>query len=133
MAESKLQSQLRAAFAFKCIKQAQALNSDQQKEVKSYLQALPAMIQMNGFGQAIAFYKAHPEGKRGGEAYQLIYGWLSSWLKQQAIYSQDLIQAICERDMASYQLATAETQALLVWLKKFARAYLQVDESTEGA
>jgi CRISPR-associated protein Cmr5 len=128
MAEMKLQSQLRAAFAFNCIKQALALDSDQQRELKSYIQALPAMIQMNGFGQAIAFYKAHPEGKRGGKAYQLIYSWISSWLKQQSIYSQDLMQAIVEQDMASYQLATAETLALLVWLKKFARAYLTAEE-----
>lgn len=132
MAEIKLQSQQRAAFAFACMQSALKHENSVQKELKAYIQALPAMIQINGFGQAIAFYKAHPESKRGGKAYQLIYSWLSEWLKKQNIYQKDLMVAICDGQMNEYQLATAETQALLVWLKKFARAYLAIDDSVKG-
>lgn len=132
MAEIKLQSQQRAAFAYACMQNALKLDNSVQKELKAYIQGLPAMIQMNGFGQAIAFYKSHPESKRGGKAYQLIYSWLSDWLKKQSIYSKDLMSAICDGQMSDYQLATAETQALLVWLKKFARAYLAIEDSSKG-
>lgn len=120
----QLQSQLRAKFALSRILEAQKLSTDEQKELRAYIQSLPAMIQINGFGQAIAFYKSHPVSKKGGIAYQAIYSWLGKWLNEQKIYSGDLLQSICEQDMAKYQLATAETQAILVWFKKFARAYL---------
>lgn len=131
MGDLKLQSQQRAAFAHQCIVEALKTDSSIQKEVKSYIQSLPAMIQMNGFGQAIAFYKSHPPSKRGGTAYQMLYTWLSNWLVQQNIYSNDLMTAICNESMQHYQLATAETQALLVWLKKFARAYLDIKKNSE--
>ncbi|KKO48129.1 hypothetical protein VT06_13290 [Arsukibacterium sp. MJ3] len=114
------------------ITEAQSWSKDEQKELKAYVQSLPAMIQINGFGQAIAFYKAHPAAKKGGKAYQAIYSWISTWLNQQQIFSTDLMQAICNNDMAKYQQATAETQALLVWFKKFARAYLITDDANGG-
>ncbi|MDP5134275.1 MAG: type III-B CRISPR module-associated protein Cmr5 [Paraglaciecola sp.] len=123
----QLQSQHRAKFAMSCITGVQNWPIEEQKQLRAYLQSLPAMIQINGFGQAIAFYKSHPASKKGGKAYQAIYTWLSKWLNEQKIFSGDLMQAICTNDMAKYQLATAETQALLVWLKKFARAYLLDD------
>ena len=120
----QIQSQRRAKYAFKCINEAQKLDNDTQKEIKTYVQKLPSMIQMNGFGQAIAFYRAHKLDGKGGMAYQTIYSWLSKWLIEESIYTEDLMTSICNNNMQKYQLATAETQALLVWMKKFARATL---------
>ena len=129
MSEVKLQSQLRAAFAFQCIdKASKSMLQSELKELRSYIQKMPAMIQMNGFGQTVAFYKAHMGQQKGAIAYQMLYSWLSTWLKEQEIFKQDLMQAICEGSMHQYQLATAETQALLAWLVKFARAYIKSEE-----
>jgi CRISPR-associated protein Cmr5 len=132
MSNTQLQSQMRANYAYECINQCQQWDKDTQKQLKAYVQSLPAMIQMNGFGQAIAFYKSHPQNKKGGIAYQAIYKWLSAWLNQQGIYQQELMDAICQGSMQDYQLATAESQALLVWLKKFVRAYVVTDDEPEA-
>jgi CRISPR-associated protein Cmr5 len=132
MSNTQLQSQKRANYAFECINHCLKWDNDTQKQLKAYVQSLPAMIQMNGFGQAIAFYKSHPESKKGGKAYQAIYNWLSAWLNQQGIYQHELMDAICQGSMQDYQLATAESQALLVWLKKFARAYVVTDDEPEA-
>jgi len=42
------------------------------------------------------------------------------------------MDAICQGSMQDYQLATAESQALLVWLKKFVRAYVVTDDEPEA-
>lgn len=123
-------AQLRAKYALDKISSVKKREDSLQKQIHAYVHSLPAMIQMNGFGQAIAFYKAKGQAANVGQAYQLIYQWLSEWLINQQIYDQELMEAVCSNSMQDYQLAAAETQAILVWLKKFTQAYLK-DESEE--
>jgi len=120
----QLQSQARAKYAYECISFVLANKGLDQKSIRSYVQSLPAMIQTNGFGQALAFYLAN---KKSSGEYKKIYEWVQEWLRLQNIYPGDklLMACIAEGSMHQYQLATAETQALLVWLKKFARAELE--------
>jgi len=99
-------------------------NKKMRAEYKSYAAAFPAMIHMNGLGQAAAFYKS-----KGG-THARLYKLLSDWLcrDDQPFSGQtDLINAMSESDMQTYRLAQAEAQALMDWVKKFAKAYL-VDE-----
>lgn len=93
-------------------------------QYKSYTSALPAMIHINGLGQAAAFYKS--KGNTHKEIYQLLSDWLTKQPKQPYINSQenDLITCITASDMHTYRLAQAEAQALMDWVKKFAEAYL---------
>lgn len=103
------------------IKRCQAKISKAKEEYKSYASALPAMIHMNGLGQAAAFYKSK------GNTHALIYQLLSDWLTQanQPYAAQDdLITAVARQDMHRYRLAQAEAQALMDWVKKFAKAYM---------
>nr|CAA6829883.1 MAG: Type III-B CRISPR module-associated protein Cmr5 [uncultured Thiotrichaceae bacterium] len=111
-------------------------------EYKSYANALPAMIHMNGLGQAAAFYKAKGSVKQDkikkgefdkGFAYRKLYELLSGWLIQaDQPYrkpenhegSWDLMKGITQNNMHDYRLAQAEAQALMDWVKKFASAYL---------
>ena len=132
-------SQQRAAYALSSINDMkEVLNSEQQKAFKSYVQALPAMIQMNGLGQAIAFYRSHftatDKSKKGAVAYAKLYDILAQWLcgdKALAIYSKgDLLEHIVNHDMHQYRLAQSELQSLLVWLKKMSVAL--IDDSNEG-
>lgn len=108
-----------------------------QKEYKSYASGLPAMIHMNGLGQAAAFFKS--KGGTHGELYDLLSGWLcsdkNSDLPVQP-YSdcKDLLEGITTKDMQSYRLAQAEAQALMDWVKKFAKAFMtDEDKDKEGS
>ena len=100
------------------------ISRTQRSEYKSYASALPAMIHINGLGQAAAFYKS-----KGG-THKELYKLLSSWLTQENqpyAGKDELLAGIVECDMHRYRLAQAEAQALMDWVKKFAKAYLSED------
>jgi CRISPR-associated protein Cmr5 len=100
-----------------------------QKEYKSYASSFPAMIQMNGLGQAAAFYRSKgAEDNPKGKAYKALYDLLSGWLSgpgQPYYESSDLLTGITRQDMHAYRLAQAEALALLGWVKKFAKAFME--------
>ncbi|WP_404296457.1 type III-B CRISPR module-associated protein Cmr5 [Halomonas sp.] len=139
--KSMLIEQARAAHALKWIQQANgAIKQSERSELKSFTRRLPGMIQVNGFGQAVAFYYAK-QGK--SEAYRSVYSLVESWLCGPhahesvtgtplfAAYAEQapaLLTAITNEDQHRYRLAQAETQALLRWAKKFAEA-LVADEA----
>lgn len=99
------------------------------KEYKSYASAFPAMIQMNGLGQAAAFYRCRGAEKDAkGIAYRALYNLLSGWLAQPGqpyAGCADLLVGITSRDMRTYMLAEVEAVALLDWVKKFAKTYME--------
>lgn len=119
--------QQRARFALGRVQNAAShLDTKHQAKYQSYASALPAMIHINGLGQAAAFYKSK------GDTHKLIYDLLSEWLtdkKYNQVYAGkgDLIEAITTQDMHKYRLAQAEAQALMDWVKKFAKAYMAGD------
>jgi len=112
-------SQRRAKHALAAI-EGWASNNDasKQKELKSYVVGMPAMILMSGFGQTCAFYKS-----KGGN-HEVVLKILQSWLSR-----GDLMKFITEKSAQEYQLAEAETLEYLNWLKKFAKAYLKDEKS----
>lgn len=115
--------QQRAAYALQCVQDAVAHTNH--KEYKSYASQLPAMIHMNGLGQAAAFFRA-----KGG-THLALYQVLSTWLcKEQQPYHgcNDLLEGITTKDMHHYRLAQAEAQMLMDWVKKFAKAYMTSSE-----
>ena len=113
--------QQRAKFALKKVQE----NIDRgvkQKEFQSYASSLPAMIHMNGLGQTAAFFKSKDD-----EEHQALYQLLSDWLtqeKQPYAKYDDLLSGITKADMQHYQLAQIESQALMNWVKKFAKAFM---------
>lgn len=112
--------QERARFALEKVEKARS-DSVNEKEFKAYASQLPAMIHMNGLGQAAAFFRS-----KGG-THQKLYDILSEWLCQDGKpYSrnEDLLHGITREDMHHYRLAQAEAQALMDWVKKFAKAYM---------
>lgn len=72
------------------------------KEYKSYASAFPAMIQMNGLGQAAAFYRSKGAGKdEKAISYLSLYELLSDWLIQSGqpfAGCTDLLAGITSRD-----------------------------------
>ncbi len=116
--------QQRAKYALERVIEA-AKDKEIHSEYKSYASNLPAMIHMNGLGQAAAFFRA----KKG--THLELYKVLSEWLcKDQQPYQgcKDLLEGITTKDLHHYRLAQAEAQMLMDWVKKFAKAYMTGDE-----
>lgn len=101
--------------------------------MKAAANSLPALILMNGLGQAAAYAKSQKEGKNGH--WKLLYNALSDWLCGESgihVYGstgqdQDLLAALTRGSMAEYRLAQAEALAFLQWLKNAVRAEMAED------
>ncbi len=95
-------------------------------EVRRYLNNLPALIRMNGLGQALAFFRMKGEGTAHEAIYRMVGAWLCDASSKGRIFSEstDALSAITQSDMAHYMAAQNEALALLQWLKKFAVALL---------
>ena len=127
MTEQSL-DQRRAKHALDCIKKRQKDGKKQQSDYLSYVKALPATILQNGLGQAMATLLATAKGKEDDPHHRL-YGDVQSWLcsdDEDAPFPNkgDLLEAITRSDQQHYLKAQAEAQAYLIWLKKFAAAFL---------
>jgi CRISPR-associated protein Cmr5 len=120
--------QQRADYALKRIKAvAQQLGADERKEFTSYASGLPAMIHMNGLGQAMAFCRVKGKDRKSyAELYRLVSDWLCQ-PGQPFAGKVDVLDGITQDDMAHYQLAQAEALVLMSWVKKFAKAFLAED------
>ena len=120
--------QERAKFALERVEGlGRVLNDEGQKEFISYASGLPAMIHMNGLGQAMAFCKLKA-GDR--DSYNQLYLLVSDWLCKPGQPYQDkdnVLEGITQCDQAHYQLAQAEALVLMSWVKKFAKAFLAED------
>ncbi len=94
----------------------------------SYVRALPASILQNGLGQALASLLSAAKGKEK-EPHRWLHDQIQAWLCREhkdAPYAgkPKLLQAITEGSEQTYLHAHAEALAYLVWLKKFAVAFL---------
>lgn len=124
MTEQSL-DQRRAKHALDCIKNRE--NDAKQLDYLSYVKALPATILQNGLGQAMATLRA--KGGDKNDPHRRLYEDVQSWLcggdEESPFPKQtDLLEAITSNDHQHYLKAQAEAQAYLVWLKKFAAAFL---------
>ncbi len=127
-AVAQTMQQQRAQYALEQVEKAKASGIDQ-KKFKSYAYGFPAMILMNGLGQAAAFFRCQAKGdKPEAKAYKRLYDLLSEWLcKENQPYKNkgDMLKGITEESMLSYRKAQAEALLLLDWVKKFAKAYME--------
>lgn len=122
--------QERAGYALeKVLALESKLSAAEKKEFRSYAADLPAMIHMNGLGQAAAFFKSK------GKVHEILYDLLSTWMtKPLQPYNgcTDLLDGVTSKTMHDYRLAQAEAQMLMDWVKKFAKAYIPAeDEKTQ--
>ncbi|MFT0213949.1 type III-B CRISPR module-associated protein Cmr5 [Pseudomonas sp. F1_0610] len=112
--------QHRAEYALKWLER---IKSDANtKELRSYVNNLPALIRINGLGQAMAFYRM-----KGESTHRLLYQAVSDWLCKDTAGNvfknqKDILTAITVSDMKSYMAAQNEALALLEWLKKITLA-----------
>ncbi len=121
--------QQRAAYALQQVMAVKQSQSDSvQKRFKAYSNSLPAMIQMNGIGQALAFAYHKSSGEKDeNKGWKALLDTVSTWLLQHEIWGKqatgaNVVQVLSGGTQKQYQLAQAEAQALLSWVKDFARA-----------
>jgi CRISPR-associated protein Cmr5 len=117
--------QQRASFALKEIEKLTQQTPAFQAEIRRHVNGLPAMIHINGLGQALAFYRMKGLDSSHGTLYQIVSNWLCGDTPGRVFSgSSDALSAITAADMFAYMAAQNEAQALLEWLKKFALALL---------
>lgn len=123
----------RAAFAFKKVKTMVEQHAHDErflKEYRSYIKKMPAMVQVNGLGQTLAFYYS----KNG--AYKQIYHDLAVWVsasmeglinqyRQEG--NQEFIEILVNMPSGDYRLVTMEILAILNWMRRFADGMIQGD------
>lgn len=118
--------QKRAEFCLCRINEYENRDSAWQDNYVSYVKSLPATILMCGLGQAMASLLAkagRDKAKPHGQLYSDIELWLCG---NEGIFpgQDNLMTALTASDMGTYLLAQAESLSILIWLKKFATAFL---------
>lgn len=92
-------------------------------EYKSWAKKVPSMIQMNGFGQTVAFlYSKSPK-----EPYQTFYTQIEMWLRKKGFLNsgEELVEKVCQVNSETYRAMTTETLALFSWLRRFAEGMIE--------
>ena len=107
----------RAAFAYKQVSSyLKGKSEKQQKNYRSYLKKLPAMIKTNGLGQTFAFYSS----EKG--AYRDIYEQIGQWLKKEhkdLFDEKTVVESIISMNSSDYRMITTEVIALTNWMRRF--------------
>ena len=118
--------QERAEFALRKIEATLQCEHKMQAEVRRYLNNLPALIRINGLGQALAFFRMKDAGSGHRHIYNMVGAWLCEANSAGRVFHEnpDVLTAITKSDMQHYMAAQNESLALLEWLKKFAIALL---------
>lgn len=101
----------------------------------SYVKKTPTLIQINGLGNTLAFYrskfgiKEKEEEKLSADdrTYKLLYEHINNWFKKKYNINQDIIEWIISENSSSLDLfkTTREILSLLNWIKRFAEAELK--------
>jgi CRISPR-associated protein Cmr5 len=121
-------------------------NKDLEKKYRSLARGLNAMIQINGLGQTLGFLCAKSKRKENSQDKQTehnyLLGHLSKWMRDtnhfKASNSSEmgtnydgLLTWVINKDTTSadYRRATTECLAFGVWLRRFAEATLEGEES----
>lgn len=121
--------QRRAARAQECVA---GIRGDV-KAYKAVASSFPAMIRMNGLGQALAFIRS-----RKADEYGHVYGHVSGWLcrSPDGVLANgedaDALDELVKRDATTYRHAETEAMAFMVWIKRYAEAaQLRADQKAE--
>lgn len=113
----------RAAFAFEKVARFVKHNREKSKEYKAYVKRLPSIIQVNGLGQALAFYYSKDSTHR--QIYQDIAEWIEEDMStllqkfKKDNETDEFIEVLVKMSSAEYRFVTMEVLALLNWMRRF--------------
>ena len=129
MSEKALKQSIEQRRAKYCLKVVNAHKDrrdiDWQDSYATYTKSLPATVFSCGLGQAMASLLAK-DGSRGQKPHGQLYSDIEGWLcgEGEVFPKGDLMAILTASSMEKYMFAQSEALALLVWLKKFATAFL---------
>jgi len=136
----------RGAFAHERISRIR--NESWAGDYKSYVKRAPAMILTNGLAQALSFYYSKSKGLKGTKdterAYTRLFEDIDTWMIERGYYTKNdrrncqentapnVLEWLvhCASDIEVYR-ATMEVLALLNWMKRFADAMIEKQETGE--
>lgn len=126
MKSMQLITQQRADFSLRILNNAKELPVEDQKQIRTVANSIPAQIQRTGLGQTLAFALSKKD-KADGKGWAFFHNLLQKWIcEERKLYQgRDLMNSLTQGDMQQYQQAQAEALALLIWTRKFARAMLE--------
>ncbi|WP_243293115.1 type III-B CRISPR module-associated protein Cmr5 [Bacillus sp. FJAT-47783] len=112
----------RASFAFEKVKETKQNTKVSFDQYRSYVKKLPSLIQVNGFGQALAFCF------QKGNEYRIIYDQLHERLKKTFSHyfegsEEEFVEVVISLNSQDYRLLTMEALAILNWMRKFADGF----------
>lgn len=119
--------QRRGEQAWEYVRDAKRELGKKQKEYRARALGLNAMIQINGLGQTLAFFKAKG---RTNQEYRLLFEQLSRWVSMEIFHEErnDLLAwVVSQASGEQYRQAMAECMAFGIWLRRFAEAELEGD------
>lgn len=111
-------AQNRAEFAFRAVEHVDHELFDKYKQLA---RSAPADVQTNGLAQTLAYWKA-----KGEREHTDLLADITRWLRSQIHFSNDqdaLNWIVLSASNEEYRRATAETIALLTWIKRFAEGF----------
>lgn len=133
MSRQRSLEQERAEQAWECVKSVKG--NPKEKEYVSLARGAPADIQANGLGQTLAFWRAKGFKKgspQPGDPHAQLYQHVAGWVQRQIAggASHDLLEWVTKSATTNdYRRATAEAIAFLTWLKRFAEAELEHEQT----
>jgi len=129
--------QERGRQAWKNVREIKDEHKDIESEYRSLARGLNAMIQINGLGQTLGFFKAKGKGE-SNKAHYLLLKHLTEWMRDSKHFKTTNSQVMNSGDdgllkwitdeatsSADYRRATNECLAFGTWLRRFAEAELE--------
>ena len=126
MAEIKSLEQKRAKLAWEFVQFVKDNRRDKQKEFKSVMRKLPAMILTSGLAQTIAFHLGKDIGKPEHEVIDnlaIALSELTDYFKGKT--AKELQIALNDEDHEVHIMLTREALKYATWLKRLAEAELE--------
>jgi len=126
MAKIESLEQKRAKLAWEFVQGLKDKRKDKQKDFKSVIRKLPAMILTSGYGQTIAFHLAKGKDKPHYAIIKNVVAAIYELTKISDIETPEkLMEKITSTDHETYILLSKETLKYATWLKRFAEAELE--------
>ena len=126
MAEVEVLEQKRAKLAWDFIQEIKNMHNNDQKDFKSAIRKLPAMLLTSGLGQTVAFHLSKGKDK---PHYKIIENVAKALEKLTKIYdigdADSFIKKISNCNHETYIILANEALKYITWLKRFAEAELE--------
>lgn len=127
----------RAKYAFDKVRSVSENGPDNLKKTyKSAAKKLPVLIKTNGLGQTLAFMKSKGGKKGAKNGHDELYDQIGNWLQTRDAEKLDpqgeLVEQVIQLESPAYRQVTAETLALLNWIRRFVDGLMKDVEEDNG-